>query len=180
MARRANGIARTVADHVRGAEPSRDPIGVNDIVRSIIPLVEANTHENGVRLQYEEVRDDILVFANRTEIESVVLNLVRNAVEAMENTSPGERRLKIQSSIQDGFVAIAVSDTGCGMDPGVRDNLFEPYFTTKPDGIGMGLAISRTIIEAHGGTISCESSPGGGMTVRFTLPVFVGDARHDS
>lgn len=182
MARRASGITRTIADHVRGTEPHRSSVKVDDIIRSIIPLAETITHENGIRLQYHAVEPDLTVVVNRTEIESVILNLVRNAVDAMADTAADEKRIEIRTAIDEAFAVIAVTDTGCGIDPDIRDNLFEPFFTTKPDGIGMGLAICRTIIEGYGGRFLVDSSPDTGTTIRFTLPVvdqvIGGEERH--
>jgi C4-dicarboxylate-specific signal transduction histidine kinase len=170
MAQRASRITRTIADHVRGAEPHKSAVHVNDIVRSIIPLVEADTHGSGVRLQYDLTESDPEVLVNRTEIESVVLNLMRNAVDALADIAPGEKHLLIRTEVDDGYVVIGVSDTGTGIDPKAKDRLFEPFFTTKPGGIGMGLAISRTIVEAHGGKFSVDSSTGGGTTFRLRMP----------
>lgn len=180
MAQRASRITRTVADHVRGTTPHRRAIGVNDIVRSIIPLVEADTHAGDVQFDYAAVESNPTVLVNRTEIESVVLNLVRNAVDAMAEIPSGQKRLCLRTAVENSHAVIIVSDTGKGMKPGVLDRLFEPFFTTKPDGIGMGLAISRTIVEAHGGRFSVDSTPGRGTTFRFTLPVQSGDDRHDA
>jgi signal transduction histidine kinase len=172
MTQRATEIIRHISEHVRGAEPQRLPIAVNDIVRSVAPLIEADAHEHRVRLSFDLERGMPPVRADRIEIENVILNLVRNGIDAMERTEQGRRELRIQTALlDDGQVEVAVRDAGGGMAPEVRDRLFEPFFTTKSGGMGMGLAICRTTIEAHGGRMWVTSEAGGGSIARFVLPI---------
>jgi two-component system sensor kinase FixL len=104
-------------------------------------------------------------------IEQVLLNLVRNAAEAMEETPTDERRLVVRTfEDADGNAGVAVSDTGSGVPADYIERLFEPYFTTKPDGTGMGLAICRSTIDAHSGRIWASNNPAGGATFQFVLP----------
>jgi signal transduction histidine kinase len=107
--------------------------------------------------------------ADRVQVEQVIINLVRNAIEAMHETPPPGRLLHITSHSRAGVVAADVNDRGHGIpDP---ERIFDAFYTTKKDGMGMGLAICRSIIEAHGGHISAKSTPGEGSSVGFTLPV---------
>jgi signal transduction histidine kinase len=100
-----------------------------------------------------------------------VLNLVANGLEAMGESSPGERRLSIRTSgAEDGWVQVAVRDTGGGIPPDRLPQIFEPFYTTKPRGLGLGLSITRSIVEAHGGLIWAENVPEGGATVHLSLP----------
>jgi two-component system sensor kinase FixL len=115
---------------------------------------------------------------DRVQIQQVLVNLVGNAVEAMR-TSPAEvRRILIRTSIGDDAVEVAVADRGVGLPPGSETKIFEPYVTTKADGMGMGLSICRTIVEAHGGRLWASSNPDGGATFFFTLPFETGGHPH--
>jgi two-component system sensor kinase FixL len=120
-----------------------------------------------VRFHYDPQVD--LVLADKVQIQQVLLNLLRNSVEAMAES---ERRdlLVSTSSANDGMIAVNVADTGSGISPEMAAQLFQPFVTTKPQGLGVGLSISRTIIEAHGGQISAVGNPEGGTIFRFTLP----------
>jgi two-component system sensor kinase FixL len=119
-----------------------------------------------VNLQLDPSRD--LVLADRVQIQQVLLNLLRNALEAMQAS---ERRvLDVSTSpAENDMVAVDIADTGCGIAPDVASRLFQPFVTTKRQGMGVGLSISRTIIQSHGGEITVEPNPGGGTVFRFTL-----------
>ena len=106
---------------------------------------------------------------DRVQIQQVLLNLIRNAVEAMEE-SP-RRELSVRVGAADGMVQVSVTDTGPGVAVGVAAQLFQPFVTTKPDGMGIGLSVCRTIIEAHGGRLWVEPNPDGGSRFHFTVPV---------
>ena len=110
------------------------------------------------------------------QIEQVLVNLIRNAIEAMAGNSRGDRPLLLRTEfISPDRIRVAVQDAGRGIDPGQKSRLFEPFFTTKSDGMGMGLAISNSIIQSHGGTLEAISNPDRGLTFQFTLPVFAGE-----
>ncbi len=125
--------------------------------------------EQGVQLRFNLDPDHDLVLVDRVQIQQVLVNLFRNALEAMAQSS---RRELIASNvlIADDMIEIAVSDTGSGFQEDVKQNLFQTFFTTKETGMGVGLSISRSIIEAHGGRMWAEVNPSGGATFRFTLP----------
>ena len=129
-------------------------------------LVGAKEHK--VRVRFHLDPDADLVLADKIQVQQVLLNLLRNAVEAMDH-SP-RRELMVQAeSTNDETVQISVCDTGTGITPEVASQVFQPFITTKRHGMGVGLSISRTIIEAHGGRIWIEANPGGGTIFRFTL-----------
>ena len=107
---------------------------------------------------------------DRIEIEQVMLNLIKNAIEATQNMPPGQRRIRISSRLRGRFVHVSIADSGDGVAPELRDKIFEPFFTTKNDGIGIGLAICYSIIEAHGGKLTLGAPRRRGATFTFTLP----------
>jgi C4-dicarboxylate-specific signal transduction histidine kinase len=112
-----------------------------------------------------------LVHGDRVELQQVLLNLVVNAVEAMSGTSEGTRRLLVNSSnAESGDVCVSVVDSGPGLAPGAIDRLFEAFYTTKPGGLGLGLCICRSIIEAHGGELWASANMARGATFQFTVP----------
>ena len=107
--------------------------------------------------------------ADRVQIQQVLLNLIRNAIEAMENRPV--RHLTIESRLDASMVVFAVADTGPGIDAAIEAELFQPFVTTKQEGMGIGLSVCRTIVEAHGGRLWVEENPGGGCIFLFTIPV---------
>jgi two-component system, LuxR family, sensor kinase FixL len=119
-----------------------------------------------VRFQFDPAVD--LVLADKVQIQQVLLNLIRNAVEAMEGSPKRELTIATKPEV-DNMIAISVADTGTGIAPEMISQLFQPFVTTKRHGMGVGLSISRTIVEAHGGQILVESNPGGGTIFRFTI-----------
>ena len=112
------------------------------------------------------------VRGDRVQLQQVMLNLAMNSIDAMEAAADGPRELLIRSRPgKSGTVLVAVQDSGIGLDPQSMERLFEPFYTTKPGGMGMGLRISRSIIEAHGGRLWATPNAGPGITVQFTLPI---------
>src|SRR5581483_1846068 len=108
-----------------------------------------------------------LVLADKVQVQQVLLNLIRNAIEAMQDSAT--RHLTISAAAADGIVTVSVADTGSGIGPDMMKQLFQPFVTTKREGMGVGLSICRTIVEAHGGRIWAEPNPDGGTVFRFTL-----------
>ncbi|MCF8174312.1 MAG: PAS domain S-box protein [Burkholderiaceae bacterium] len=170
QAERAGEILRHVRDFVRKSELQLRPVDVNQIVRSVVKFTdhEARQHRTMVRLHLGA--DLPKVQADSIMIEQVICNLVRNACEAMVEADSPRREVSIHTR---GFgndeVEIEIGDTGPGIDGTVIDQVFDQFFTTKPDGVGMGLSISRSIVESHGGRVRAESGGSGGTVVRFTL-----------
>jgi two-component system sensor kinase FixL len=121
----------------------------------------------------------LVVAANRVEIQQVLVNLLQNAIEAMECVSDRIRRITIRTAEADKSVEIVVSDNGKGLPSNDPRNIFEAFVTTKPDGLGMGLAISSTIVESHGGRLWAASNPEGGASFHCALPLVQGDCAHD-
>jgi two-component system sensor kinase FixL len=131
-------------------------------------LAMMGARDTGVRLEFNLSPSASLILADKVQIQQVVLNLMRNALEAMSESRTGSLTVEA-SAIPGGWVEVRISDTGPGLTPEVLDRLFQPFVTTKADGMGVGLSICRTIIEAHGGEISAFNRPEGGAVFRFTL-----------
>jgi PAS domain S-box-containing protein len=175
QALRAGEIVRGVRRFVQKEQPKREPTNVNALVTDAAHLLEAEALREEVAMQVQMAPDIVAVEIDAVQIEQVILNLLRNGLEAMRPRSDGERTLVVATSMPNPReVEVMIRDTGDGFPPEVAAHLFTPFFTTKPHGLGMGLAISRSIIEAHGGRISATSTPGRGTTVRFALPVHAG------
>jgi two-component system sensor kinase FixL len=111
------------------------------------------------------------VAGDRVHLQQVLLNLLLNGVHATSGQPPDRRKVVVRTAAPDGVVEVAISDRGHGIAPDQLRTIFQPFVTTKSDGLGVGLSISRTIVEAHGGRIAAENNPDGGATVRFSLPV---------
>lgn len=168
QALRAGQIIRRLRDFVSRGESERRVESLSKLVEeaSALALVGAKEHGIQVRFQYDAKCD--LVLADKVQVQQVLLNLMRNALEAMMETPRRQLLVKTEAA-EDDMVMISVSDTGHGISAEVGQQLFTPFVTTKRHGMGVGLSISRTIIEAHGGRIWAEPNPGGGAVFRFTL-----------
>ena len=179
QALRAGQIIRRLRDFVARGESDRRVEGIKKLIEeaSALALVGAKDHGIHVKFQFDPTIDYVL--ADKVQIQQVLLNLMRNAVEAMEKL---ERRELIVTTAKadENMVSIRVADTGTGISQDMIPQLFQPFVTTKRQGMGVGLSISRTIVEAHGGQITMEPNPGGGTIFRFTLPALskeeLGDA----
>lgn len=172
QAERAGDILRHVRDFVRKSEPRLKPMDVNQIVRAVVKFTEheARQQRTLVRLHLDPQLPKVA--ADAIMIEQVMVNLVRNAIEAMSEANSARREIAIHSRLFGAdSVEIEIVDSGPGIDGNLIDQVFDQFFTTKPEGVGMGLAISRSIIESHGGTVRAESSRDGGAILRFTLKI---------
>jgi len=169
QAQRAGQIIRRLRDFVARGESEKRIESLNKLIEESGALGLTGAREQGVNLQFELDRSSDLVLVDRVQIQQVLVNLFRNALEAMAN-SPQRRLVASTRPLPDDMVEIAVADTGSGFADGVETNLFQTFFTTKEAGMGVGLSISRSIVEAHGGRMWAESNPSGGATFRFTLP----------
>jgi PAS domain S-box-containing protein len=170
QAERAALIIRSLRAFVRGRSSPHATVDVNDLVRAVEPLVAAELRVRGVRLRLELSRELPPTRVETVQIEQVVLNLVLNAAAAVAGLPLAERLIVIATRRTEDGVELVVRDRGCGFSKDVERSMFEPFFTTRPDGIGLGLAISRSIVEAHGGRIWAESSASQGTAFHFTLP----------
>ena len=169
QALRAGEIVRRLREFVARGETERRVESVAKLVEeaSALALVGAREQDIRVRTQYDAEVDAVL--ADRVQVQQVLLNLMRNAIEAMAGSA--RRDLLLSTAVgENGMATINVADSGPGIDPEMAAQLFQPFVTTKPQGMGVGLSISRTIVEAHGGRIWADANPGGGTIFHFTLP----------
>jgi PAS domain S-box-containing protein len=176
QALRAGDIVWRIREFSRKQESRREPTDINALVSDVVRLADIAAKSREVVYEYDLAPGLPKVTVDRVQIEQVMLNLIRNGVEAMEDAS-GEKQLRLASRLTEngGAVRLSVSDFGCGLPDRVATDLFTPFFTTKPEGMGMGLSISRGIVEAHGGSLWASPNEEVGTTFHFTLPLQSGE-----
>jgi C4-dicarboxylate-specific signal transduction histidine kinase len=171
---RAGEIIARIRALAKKAPARKEWLDINQTIREVIALARTEVQRGGVALE-TRLSDDVhylpLISADRVQLQQVILNLIVNAIEAMSGADNGARELLVRSGTAESRrVLVAVRDSGPGLDPKTLDRLFEAFYTTKPQGMGMGLAISRSIIEAHGGRLWATANQDRGATFQFTLP----------
>ena len=173
---RAAEIVRALRRMVRRADPAADPVDLNGVVRVVAGLLAASARRAGVDVRLDLADGLPPAVGDRAQLEQVVFNLFQNAVEAAAAVAPGRRAVRVETAAgKDGGVRVLVRDTGPGLGPGEADRVFDRFYTTKPNGMGLGLAISRSIVEAHGGRLWADPGPGPGAVFGFALPAARGD-----
>ncbi len=168
QAKRASEIVRRVRSFVQKREPQFGPVDLNLIAREVAALIDHEARSQAVEIVLELAEDLPSAQGERILLEQVVFNLTRNALDALLAQS-GVRRVKLKTSYDSKQVYFEVSDNGPGVDPALGEHIFDSFVTSKQEGLGMGLTISRTLIEAHGGTLRYAPNPGGGTTFVFSL-----------
>jgi signal transduction histidine kinase len=171
---RTSDIVSRVRALARKVAPRRELLDINQVIRDVIALTRTQIQRNDVALLTLLAGDIAPVSGDRVQMQQVILNLILNAVEAMASTA-GHRELRISTTnhAPDG-VLVAVTDSGPGLGMGDLDRLFAAFYTTKSEGMGMGLSICRTIVEAHGGRVWASRNAASGATLQFTLPRYAG------
>jgi two-component system sensor kinase FixL len=166
---RAGQIIRRLRDFVARGETDREFESVTKLIEEASALAMVGAKELGIRTRFEFDRKVERVLVDKVQIQQVLLNLIRNAVDAM---SQSHRRELVVSArpAGNGMVEFQISDTGSGISAEIAGQLFRPFVTTKPHGMGVGLSICKTIIESHGGQIGCRPNPAGGTIFYFTVP----------
>jgi two-component system sensor histidine kinase DctS len=171
QAERAGRVIKSVHDFVRRREQLRETVGADALIDAVLPLVRLRARKAGVRVELDLPPRVPRVVCDRTMIEQVLLNLTRNAIQAMEGFTPLERAV-LTLRVRPGDaqrVAFEVLDRGAGITPEVAAKLFTPFFTTRAEGMGLGLSLCRTVVEQHGGALEHQPAAGGGTEFRFTL-----------
>jgi len=179
QAQRAGQIIRSVHAFVKRREPLRGAVRIQDLIDNALPLVELQAHQFFVAIQTSIEPDLPAALADGVMLEQVLLNLTRNAIESMQDIAPQRRILRIVAALDASgaapSVTVAIIDQGHGIPDEVTERLFSPFFSTKAEGMGMGLNICRTAVEFHGGTLSHAQNPAGGTIFRFSLPILSGN-----
>jgi two-component system sensor histidine kinase DctS len=174
QAQRAGHIIRSVRAFVKKREPAREEVDLGRLVESLLPLIELQARKSYVSVRVNAESELPLVQADSVMLEQVLLNLTRNGIEAMQDVAAERRSLRVvirrDRAADTPAVEVQVIDRGHGIPGEVAERLFSPFFSTKAEGMGMGLNICRTVVESHGGTLSHAANPGGGTVFRFTIP----------
>ncbi|MBS0294269.1 MAG: PAS domain S-box protein [Proteobacteria bacterium] len=177
QADRAGRIIKSVHDFVRRRDQSREPIAVQELFDAVLPLIRLQAHKLGVRLQID-IRPGLpAVLCDATMVEQVLLNLARNAMQSMDDPQihPRILELRVRRAASDsakGWLEFSVADMGLGIAPEVAEHLFTPFYTTRAEGMGLGLSLCRTVVEQHGGYLGHAARAPRGTVFTFTLPVF--------
>jgi C4-dicarboxylate-specific signal transduction histidine kinase len=174
---RAGGIIDRIRDQIKKAPARNDRFDLNQAIEEVIGLAQGKIAENGVSVQARLANGLAPVHGDRVQLQQVVLNLILNAVEAMSSAEAGERELLISTEqSQANGTLVAVRDSGPGIDPECLESVFEAFYTTKSGGLGMGLSICRTIIEAHSGRLWASANLPRGASFQFALPAIANTA----
>ena len=169
---RADDIIKSIRAMFKNDSPVRTEINLNELIRQVITITAGSIKSNNIMLD-ANLTDDVppLVMADPVQLQQVILNLIMNAVEAMSHSGDSARILQLRSQVDGaGTVLMKVADSGPSIDPKVAERMFQPFFTTKPGGMGMGLAICKTIIQQHGGSLTASPSKPHGMEFQIVLP----------
>jgi len=171
QAKRAGGIIQQLRNFVKKELPEKSPINLNDLVQEVLVLTRHSLKSHAINLELTLSKHLPVVNAQHILIDQVILNIVKNAIEAMQENESKNKLLTITTAVTENNIPIVtISDTGSGFSKEMQDNLFIPFVTTKPDGMGLGLSISEGIISDHGGRLTLQSEPGKGASFSFTLP----------
>jgi signal transduction histidine kinase len=173
--KRAADVIRSLRSMVKRSEARKEPVRINDVLREVTAIIQGELTTRNILI--ETFSDERLppVIADKTQIQQVALNLIMNAADAMSQSAPDRRKIIMQTQQYDGFVRVGVHDSGPGIPAEQVDSVFDPFYTTKSNGLGMGLAVCKSIVTAHGGRIWAENNAEGGATLSFALKV----ADHD-
>ena len=173
QAMRAGEIIRHLRNFIQRHEPEREPLDINKVIDEAAALAFIGMKEKNIQVEFERGTELPPVTVDKIQIQQVIVNLIRNGVDAMEGMK--RRKLTLATRADGMQVKISVADTGSGVASEVSDQLFQPFVTTKSEGLGVGLSISRTIVEGHGGMLWFENNADAGTTFHLTLPIESGD-----
>jgi two-component system sensor histidine kinase DctS len=170
QAHRAGQVIRRIYSLARPGEGRFETVNLAERVDAALALMDNEMRQKGIRIALD-LAPQAAVDGDPVLLEQALFNLLRNAMESMRDTAPEQRQISIALTCADGYASLTIADRGCGIDPGVAGQLFDPLFTTKPEGMGMGLAICRSVVENHRGRLSFEANPEGGTQFHVLLPL---------
>jgi two-component system sensor kinase FixL len=162
-------VIKSLREFLRRGAVESEPLNVNQLVRDVLVLLTSELRETRIDVRLDLAGELPVIVGDRVQLQQVLVNLVMNSIDAMRNRE-GEHRLSLTTRAVDDGVEFTIRDTGPGLAPGQESKIFEPFVTTKSTGMGVGLAISRTLVGAHGGKIRAGNHPDGGAEFVFTLP----------
>jgi PAS domain S-box-containing protein len=169
---RAGDVIRGLRALSKKSGPQLATLDIDDAIKEVLALTAGELRHHSVLLQTELTASASLVLGDRVQLQQVLLNLIMNGVQAMSGVTERARELTVSSSLAEpGSVLVSVEDTGVGLDSAVAERLFEPFFTTKSEGLGMGLSICRSIVEAHRGRLWASPRAPNGAAIHFTIPI---------
>jgi C4-dicarboxylate-specific signal transduction histidine kinase len=169
--KRAGGVVHNLRAMLSNAPATREVCCVNELIREVVEFTHSELVGQDIELQQTLEPSLPRVQVARVEIQQVLVNLVINAIHAMQDAVPGRRLLQVRSEAEPGRVTVVIRDHGCGIPPDQLETIFNPFFTTKPSGLGMGLAICRRLISSNQGSIRASNHHAGGAEFAFSLPV---------
>jgi signal transduction histidine kinase len=170
-ARRAGGIVQRIRTLAKKSAPNRAPFELNALIEESVVLIQREIGVHAVELDLQLAQGELTIVGDRVQLQQVVINLMMNAIQAMATVAGRPRRLALRSArTADNEVRVDVEDSGPGIAETDLQQLFQPFFTTRAEGMGMGLSICRSIVESHGGRIRAAAQPGCGATMSFVLP----------
>jgi two-component system sensor kinase FixL len=171
--KRAAGVIRSLRSLVKGEVKEKEPLDINEVLGDVLPLFRSEAIIQNVEIKTDFDSSLPPVLGDRIQLQQVALNLVMNATEAMSQILPQKRMIILRTHATDDRVQVAVQDFGPGIDSNKTDDIWQPFFTTKDTGLGIGLSVCSSIIRAHGGRMWAENNPDGGATFFFELSVMV-------
>jgi signal transduction histidine kinase len=171
---RAADVIRGLRSLARKSGPHLTTLDIDDTIREVLSLANGEMQRHGVALRTDLTIDEQRVVGDRVQLQQVLLNLILNGIDAMKAVTDRARELGVSSALAgQGGVVISIEDSGPGLDPAIAQRIFEPFVTTKPEGLGMGLSICRSIIDAHGGRLWVSPGAPYGTRFHFTVPTGV-------
>ena len=175
--RRAGEVVQKVRSLVRKEKPYDKLLDLNQAIQDVVALIRGDSLLQGLSITMKLDPKLKLIQGDRIQLQQVILNLILNSAAAMRNAPRAQRKIIVGTTMPDDLIVrVSVTDFGTGIDENNIERLFEAFYTTKPEGLGMGLSISETIVKAHGGNLEASNNPEGGATFAFTIPVQQGDA----